>query len=277
VPELPEVETIVRELREGGRGGGSLKGRKITSAEILWHKSLANSSQPGFNQQIAGQTIVEISRRGKYICLQMDRDWLFVHLRMSGDLRVEENPALDYLTHDRFALIFSDSSRLIFNDARKFGRIWFDKNTLSIFNKLGIEPFDDSLTPELFSERLQQKRKQIKTLLLDQSFIAGMGNIYTDESLHLAGIHPLRIASSLSGKESERLLHAIRSTLLEGISRNGASIDWVYRGGEFQNNFRVYQKTGQACLVCGNIIERIVVGQRGTHFCPVCQPERAGR
>jgi formamidopyrimidine-DNA glycosylase len=277
VPELPEVETIVRALRDGGRGGGSLKGRKISSADILWHKSLANLSQPEFNHQIAGQTIIEISRRGKYICLQLDRDWLFVHLRMSGDLRVEENPALDYLSHDRFALIFSDSSRMIFNDARKFGRVWFDKNTETIFNKLGIEPFDDSLTPQLFSERLHQKRKQIKTLLLDQSFIAGMGNIYTDESLHLAGIHPLRIASSLSGKESKRLLLAIRSTLLEGISRNGASIDWVYRGGEFQNNFRVYQQTGHACPVCGNIIERIVVGQRGTHFCPVCQPERAGR
>jgi formamidopyrimidine-DNA glycosylase len=277
VPELPEVETIVRALRDGGRGGGSLKGRMISSADILWHKSLANSSQPGFNHQITGQTIVEISRRGKYICLQLDRDWLFIHLRMSGDLRVEENPAQDYLTHDRFALLFSDSSRMIFNDARKFGRIWFDKNTENIFNKLGVEPFDDSLTPILFSERLHQKRKQIKTLLLDQSFIAGMGNIYTDESLHLAGIHPLRIASSLSGKESEKLLQAIRSTLLKGISRNGASIDWVYRGGEFQNNFRVYQKTGHDCLVCGNIIKRIVLGQRGTHFCPVCQPERAGR
>jgi formamidopyrimidine-DNA glycosylase len=166
---------------------------------------------------------------------------------------------------------------MIFNDARKFGRIWFDKTPQNIFNKLGIEPFDDSFTPVVFSERIKLKKKQIKTLLLDQSFIAGLGNIYTDESLHLAGIHPLRMANSLSEYEADKLLNAIRSTLQEGIARNGASIDWVYRGGEFQNNFRVYQKTGQACLVCGNIIERIVVGQRGTHFCPVCQPERVGR
>jgi formamidopyrimidine-DNA glycosylase len=179
-----------------------------------------------------------------------------------------------HLPHDRFALVFSDGSRMVFNDARKFGRVWFDKTPENIFNKLGMEPFDDTFTPAVFSKSIKNKKKQIKTLLLDQSFIAGLGNIYTDESLHRAGVHPLRLAASLTFAEADRLFQAIRTTLLEGISRNGASIDWAYKGGEFQNNFRVYQKTGQPCLVCGNIIERIVVGQRGTHFCPVCQPER---
>jgi formamidopyrimidine-DNA glycosylase len=277
MPELPEVETIVRALRNGGRGGGSLLGRKVSNVVLRWPKTLVRPSFAELTGQISGQTIIDIKRRGKYICLQFEREWLLVHLRMSGDLRVDENPSSEFLPHDHFALIFTDNSRMIFNDARKFGRIWFDKTPETIFNKLGMEPLDDSPTPAVFSERLKHKKKQIKSLLLDQSFIAGMGNIYTDESLHLAGIHPLRIASSLTDKESERLLQAIRTTLLEGISRNGASIDWVYRGGEFQNNFRVYQKTGLPCLVCGNIIKRIVVGQRGTHYCPVCQPERAGK
>lgn len=277
MPELPEVETIVRALRDGGRGGGPLKSRTISTAILLWPKTLVRPSLPELTRQIAGQTITDITRRGKYICLRLERDWLLIHLRMSGDLRVDENHTSEYLPHDRFALVFSDGSRMVFNDARKFGRIWFDKTTENIFNKLGVEPFDDMLTPAVFSERLKHKKKQLKTLLLDQSFIVGLGNIYTDESLHLAGIHPLRIASSLTDQEAEKLFLAMRSTLLEGISRNGASIDWVYRGGEFQNNFRVYQKTGQACRICGNIIERIVVGQRGTHFCPVCQPEKVGR
>jgi formamidopyrimidine-DNA glycosylase len=276
MPELPEVETIVRALRDGGRNGGSLKGRTVSRTVLFWPRTLASPSLPELDRDIAGQTIMDISRRGKYICIQLERDWLFIHLRMSGDLRVEENSTVDFLSHDRFALVFSDGSRMIFNDARKFGRIWFDKSQKNIFNKLGYEPFDASLTPAYFHDLLKHKKRQIKTLLLDQSFIAGLGNIYTDECLHTARIHPLRLASSLTGLEAENLLVAIRSTLLEGISRNGASIDWVYRGGEFQNNFRVYQKTGQPCLVCGNIIERIVVGQRGTHFCSVCQPERVG-
>lgn len=277
MPELPEVETIVRALRDGGRNGASLKGRTVSTAILFWPKTLSNPSLSELCQQITGQVIVDVSRRGKYICIQLEHDWLFIHLRMSGDLRVEENSIADFLPHDHFALVFSDGSRMIFNDARKFGRIWFDKNSKKIFNKLGYEPFDVSLTLPLFEELLKKKRKQIKTLLLDQSFIVGLGNIYTDESLHAAKIHPLRIASTLTGLESEKLLLAIRSTLQEGISRNGASIDWVYRGGEFQNNFHVYQKTGQPCLDCGNIIERIVVGQRGTHFCSVCQPERVAR
>ncbi|HEX7557434.1 MAG TPA: zinc finger domain-containing protein, partial [Leptolinea sp.] len=163
--------------------------------------------------------------------------------------------------------------RMAFNDARKFGRIWFVPATDAIFRHLGMEPFDETLTPALFYESLKNKRKQIKTLLLDQAFIAGLGNIYTDESLHRAGIHPLRLAGTLNPEEAEKLLESIRKTLQEGISRNGASIDWAYRGGDFQNNFRVYQQTGKPCPVCGTFIERIVVGQRGTHFCPNCQPE----
>jgi formamidopyrimidine-DNA glycosylase len=112
----------------------------------------------------------------------------------------------------------------------------------------------------------------IKPLLMDQTFIAGLGNIYTDEALHQAGIHPLRSSASITRDEAEKLWQAIRDVLSEGIRNSGASIDWVYRGGGFQNTFRVYQRTGQPCLNCGTIILKIVLGQRGTHYCPECQP-----
>ena len=122
---------------------------------------------------------------------------------------------------------------------------------------------------------MQTRQRQLKPLLLDQTFLAGLGNIYTDEALHLAGLHPLTPANRLDPAEAARLLEAIRAILQDGIRRNGASIDWVYRGGDFQNNFRVYQRTGQPCPVCGTPVERIMVGQRCTHFCPVCQPQGA--
>jgi formamidopyrimidine-DNA glycosylase len=189
---------------------------------------------------------------------------------------VDHPPLSSPHKHDRFLMFFQDGSRLAFNDARKFGRIWFTKTPAVLLKKLGKEPFDDTLTGDNFYTDLHKKKKQIKSLLLDQSFLAGLGNIYTDESLHRAGIHPLRMANSLTHEESTVLLKAIRVTLQEGIDRNGASIDWVYRGGDFQNSFRVYQQAGKPCLVCGTLIERIVVGQRGTHFCPKCQPGRVG-
>ncbi len=276
MPELPEVETIVRALRDGGRGGQSILHRKVESPAILWEKTLAIPQAGNFASAIVGQIVTDVKRRGKFVVIQFDSGTMLIHLRMSGDLRVDQPPLLPLLPHDRFLLNFDDGSRLVFNDARKFGRVWFALDSHEILDKLGFEPFDNTLTTEVLFSNLQRKKKHIKSLLLDQSFISGLGNIYTDESLHRAGIHPLRMSNSLTTDETERLLKAIRNTLEEGIKRNGASIDWVYRGGDFQNSFRVYQQTGKPCPNCGTPIERIVVGQRGTHFCPKCQPERVG-
>lgn len=171
-------------------------------------------------------------------------------------------------------ILFLDGHlRLAFNDARKFGRVWLTNDSCLVLNNLGPEPLSPELTPRLFYQMLASRRRQLKPLLLDQTFLAGLGNIYTDEALHLAGLHPLVLANKLSPRHAEKLLEAIRSVLQEGIKRNGASIDWVYRGGEFQNHFRVYQRTGEACPCCGSAVERITIGQRGTHFCPSCQPE----
>jgi len=278
MPELPEVETIVRALRQGGREGPPLPGRKIQSASLMWERCLVEPSPAEFCQRLPGQTVKEIGRRGKIVILQLDRQALLFHLRMSGDLRVEpgqdgQGQPVEPRKHDRAVLVFEDGFHLAFNDPRKFGRIWLVSQPASVLQNLGPEPLDPRLSVEEFHQKLTAVHRQVKPLLLDQDFLAGLGNIYTDEALHAAKIHPRQPSDSLTVDQAGQLLLAIRQVLEEGISRNGASIDWVYRGGNFQNSFRVYQRTGQPCLVCGTPIARIVVGQRGTHFCPTCQSD----
>ncbi len=272
MPELPEVQTIVSTLRDGGRGAPSILGKQIITAKVSWQKTVAQPDLLTFQQKITGEEIRDIRRRGKFVWIGLRSAHLFIHLRMSGDLRVEPSTS-PLQSHDRMWLEFSDGIRLVFNDARKFGRVWLVENPDRVIGNLGPEPLDEALSPEQFHERLNQHQRQIKPLLLDQSFLAGVGNIYSDEALFLARIHPKRLSNSLTQEESMRLLRAIQQVLKEGIQKNGASIDWVYRGGEFQNSFRVYQRTGEPCLNCGTPIERITVGQRGTHFCPKCQKQ----
>ncbi|MEW5891502.1 MAG: DNA-formamidopyrimidine glycosylase, partial [Pseudomonadota bacterium] len=195
---------------------------------------------------------------------------LLIHLRMSGDLLLRDSTT-EPEPHDRLLLKLSGGKSLAFNDTRKFGRVWLTAQPEEVLGKLGPEPLGADFTAEWLYHALHAKRRQIKPLLLDQTFLAGLGNIYTDEALHLARLHPLRLSDSVSRQQAEALHEAIQSVLREGIRRNGASIDWVYRGGEFQNYFRVYDRAGEPCKVCGTKIERITVGQRGTHFCPNCQ------
>ena len=271
MPELPEVETIVRALQSGGRGQPAIPGRVIRSVELLWDRTLAQPGRGEFERRLPGQTVQSVSRRAKYLLLSLTQDTLLIHLRMSGDLRVEDD-LLPVLKHDRLLIHFQDGMRLAFNDTRKFGRVWLTDDPQQILKGLGPEPFDPNLDAAEFQRMLQSTRRQIKPLLLDQSFLAGVGNIYSDEALHIAEIHPLTPADQISPEQSAKLLSAVRIVLEEGIRRNGASFDWVYRGGDFQNYFRVYQRTGEACPVCGTMVERKVIGQRSTHFCPVCQP-----
>lgn len=270
MPELPEVETIARTLKEGGEGTPGLVGRTVAKADVFWGRTVAEPSPEVFKKVIVGQTIKDIGRRAKYIQFNLTDDTLLVHLRMSGDLRVGR--VGDKLgKHIRLAIYFEDGMQLAFNNPRKFGRVWLVEDPTEIFASLGPEPFDESLTPLEFFRMLQSRSRQIKPLLLDQGFIAGMGNIYTDEALNVAKIHPLQRANTLSKVQAGALLEAIRMVLAEGIRRNGASIDWVYQGGDFQNYFRVYQRAGELCPNCSTPVERIVVGQRGTHYCPTCQ------
>jgi len=264
MPELPEVDTIARTLRP------ELVGQEITSARLFWKRTLATPAPRRFIEQIARQKILAVTRRAKYLNLQLSNFSLFIHLRMSGDLYIKDG-VYQPDKHDRLHLSLSDGRLLVFNDTRKFGRVWLVADPQEVIGRLGPEPFDQSFTPQMLYESLHSRRRQMKPLLLDQNFIAGLGNIYTDEALHFSKVHPLRLSDTISVSEAEKLLDAIRTVLQSGIDHNGASIDWVYRGGSFQNYFRVYDRAGQPCPVCGTLVQRIVVGQRGTHFCPTCQ------
>jgi len=287
MPELPEVETIVRALHP------ALVGKTILSADLRWPRTLAAPSPLAFARRVKGQKIEEVSRRAKYFIFHLSslREpqgkpfSLLIHLRMSGDLQVREGSYAPQ-KHDRLILFLTDhaslvthhasritpDATLVFNDARKFGRVWLTAEPDEVLGALGPEPLDPSFTPQAFYERLHKRHRQLKPLLLDQTFIAGLGNIYTDEALHAARLHPLSPSNSVTPQQAEGLWRAVRAVLEEGIRSNGASIDWVYRGGEFQDHFRVYGREGQPCPVCGTGIERLTVGQRGTHFCPNCQP-----
>jgi formamidopyrimidine-DNA glycosylase len=279
MPELPEVETIVRALTP------LLVGRQILSATVLWPRTIAAPSPGAFRKRIEGQTIKSVARRAKFVQIELSASHLLIHLRMSGDLSVRQGKASP-AKHDRLILFLSKElerrsgkrkatdrigTSLVFNDTRKFGRVWLTDSLESVTGGLGPEPLGPAFTAELLLDGLRARRRRLKSLLLDQGFLAGMGNIYTDEALHLARLHPLKLSQSISRVQARRLHRAIRRILREGIRRNGASIDWVYRGGDFQNHFRVYDREGQPCPVCGTTIRRLVVGQRGTHICPRCQ------
>lgn len=275
MPELPEVETISRMMQFGAGDSPPVIGRLISDTKVLWHKTLAQPSPQMFRKRLVGRSIKEVGRRGKYIVCDLTHSFMLMHLRMSGEILVGE-AAEPLGSHPRLVIYFEDGLQMSFSDARKFGRVWLLDDPGSIFTKLGPEPLGDDLTPQEFSRRLVSKKRRIKTLLLDQAFLAGVGNIYADEALHLAKIHPLFSSHELNPIQAESLLLAIREVLKKGIETNGASIDWVYRGGDYQNHFRVYGRVGEPCEVCGMTIERIVVGQRGTYFCPHCQSNPPG-
>jgi formamidopyrimidine-DNA glycosylase len=268
MPELPEVETITRKLRP------QLLGKTIQDTQLRWPRTLALPTPRKFREWIKGQEIQEVTRRAKYFILRLSDFTLLIHLRMSGDLLIKEGK-IKPAKHDRLILTLcsadSGLSNLVFNDTRKFGRVWLTANPDEVLGKLGPEPLSRGFTSEWLYTALHSKHRLLKPLLLDQTFIAGLGNIYTDESLHLAKLHPLASSDSVTAIQANALHEAICTVLREGIRRNGASFDWVYRGGEYQDHFRVYDRAGKPCPVCGTSIERLIVGQRSTHLCPNCQ------
>lgn len=269
MPELPEVETVAQTIEP------DVIGRVIVSADVRWAKTVATPSPKQFKERIRGQKVLGVSRRAKYLVIRLENYSLLIHLRMSGDLAVRKGK-ISAEKHDRLILALKgrrgEESHLAFNDTRKFGRVWLTDNPESVLGKLGPEPLGRVFTPNWLYENLHKRSRQLKPLLLDQTFLAGVGNIYADESLHMAKLHPLGLSNAVTPKQAKALCEAIRSVLREGIRRNGASIDWVYRGGEYQNHFRVYDREGTPCLVCGTEIQKLTVGQRGTHVCPKCQP-----
>ena len=271
MPELPEVETFRRYLLQGESGSPSILGKQIKEAELLWDKTLASPKPSEFKDRIQGQFVTGIGRRGKNLLIQLSRDTLIIHLRMSGELIVEEktNPIGK---HYRVILNFTDKYRFAFNNIRKFGRVWLVEDPNQVIGNLGPEPLEDDFTPELFHQILQNRSRQLKYFLLDQEMIAGMGNIYTDEALYRAKLHPARKTDTINSTEAHRLWVCIREVLQEGIQNQGSSIDWMYQGGDYQKYLSVYNLEGKPCKRCKTPIKRIKIAQRSTYFCPTCQP-----
>ena len=272
MPELPEVETHARDLRP------QLVGQQIVEAHVLWPRTVAAPDLPLFLALVSGQRITTVGRRGKFLIFNMESgDAMLIHLRMSGGLHVEQTYG-DEPTgpHVRAWFELSDGRRLVFTDMRKFGRIWLVPDPGPLLAGLGPEPMEASFTAEALAERIRGRRTAIKPLLLDQTVVAGVGNIYADESLFLAGIHPRRPASSLTDDEICRLWRAIRGVLNEAVEQRGTTVrDYHPPLGGYGNYMalrRVYQRTGQPCPNCGTPISRIVIAQRSAHFCPHCQP-----
>lgn len=268
MPELPEVDTIVEELKHS-----SLIGKTLVGVKAYWPKTVAFDST-----KLKPQKLMNISRRGKWIVLQFEHGFLFIHLRMTGKFKIlpTSDPILD---HERAVLNFKNGTSLRFIDTRKFGRFYWSEDQTLFFENIGIEPLSEEFTPTLLKKLLMKRNRKIKPLLLDQSVIAGIGNIYADEALWEAKIHPERVASSLLEKEIISLHKGIQSSLRIGIALKGTTLGKgksnFYRldgsEGKHATNLKAYQKSGSRCSRCSTVMVKKTVGQRSSHFCPHCQ------
>src|ERR1039458_8422828 len=262
MPELPEVETVARSI-------APLVGRRIVSAEFRSLRILRGGDPDGMAAGLAGRRIAGIKRYGKFIVMPLEGGgYLLIHLGMTGRLLLD-GPTGKH-TH---AILTLDEGVLLFDDSRKFGSIQFSEEFPARVARLGPEPLEISFDD--FRTALKRHKTRVKSLLLNQRFLRGVGNIYADEALFRAGIHPLAIAGRLGGERPRKLYDAIRAVLSEAIDAGGSSIsDYVDaqgREGFFQFSHRVYQRTDLPCVNCGTTIRRLVVVQRSSHFCPKCQ------
>ncbi|MGM0602926.1 MAG: bifunctional DNA-formamidopyrimidine glycosylase/DNA-(apurinic or apyrimidinic site) lyase [Bacillota bacterium] len=273
MPELPEVETVVKGLRP------LIKDRRITAVTISEKKIIAYPEVDKFKKEVTNRKIEDISRRGKYIVIHLENDReLIIHLRMTGKLLVKECEKFrDKHTHVIFHL--NDEQELRFNNIRKFGRIYLinadQPEKAGGYAELGPEPLSDDLSLNGFKDMFKNRRGVIKSLLMNQKFIAGIGNIYADEILFRSGLDPERKADTLTESEIEKIYSNMREILKKGIIYGGTTFsDYVNAFGEkgsFQEELQIYQKEGEECRRCGSIIEKKRVGGRGTYFCPGCQ------
>ena len=273
MPELPEVETVRRGL------AAQITGRTFSGISFLeWPRTIEAPTPEDLARRIAGRRVVEVRRRAKFLLVALDNDEaLTIHLRMTGQVMIAPHDA----PRDRFervALAFADGDELRFSDIRRFGRIaLYDREALvARFRDLGPEPLGDGWARDDFVAALARRRTRLKPLLLDQSFLAGLGNIYVDESLFRAGLHPLTLAAEVTPAQGARLHATIREVLGEAIASGGTTFsnyrDAFGNEGDYYERRRVYGRADEPCPTCGTAIARIVVGGRGTHFCPTCQP-----
>lgn len=271
MPELPEVETVKNELAP------HIVGRSVTDVTLFWERIVRGFSPAEFRSRLIGQEITGLSRRGKYLLIRLnDKGWLIIHLKMTGALIVSHDSS-EPPRFTRAIICLDDGARIFFRDPRKFGVMRLVEDADSVVGGLGPEPLEPGFTPRLLAELLNGRKAPIKALLCDQKVIAGIGNMYADETLFQARLHPLRSGGSLSEDEIGRLYRAIREVLRAGIEKKGASVENYFRPdgskGGAHIEFRVAHRRGELCCRCGTPIERIVVRSRGTYFCPKCQPE----
>lgn len=274
MPELPEVEYVARQLRE------TLIGSRIMRVEVLWPRAVSQMSPEDLIARLTGRRVLAVGRRAKYLVLTLDSgESLVIHRRMSGNLRLAR--ADEAAPYTRIALTLSSGRRLLFTDPRKFGRMTIatPEELPVLFARLGPEPLDADFTSEVLGERLARRTRPIKAALLDQSVVAGLGNIYADEALFRARIHPLRSAGTLTPDEVIALHEGIQGALHTGIQHGGTTFG-RHRGlydeqGSNLEHVEVYRRTGMPCLRCGTPVVRIRLAQRSTHFCPQCQAAAA--
>ncbi|NLD42084.1 MAG: bifunctional DNA-formamidopyrimidine glycosylase/DNA-(apurinic or apyrimidinic site) lyase [Chloroflexi bacterium] len=276
MPELPEVETIARGLRQ------TLVGQQVADVAVRWERIVASPSVDEFRTRLLGQTILSVGRRGKYLVFGLSADTLIIHLRMTGQLLCAgwhtSAPAVACDDpHAHLMLRFTSGAALCYRDVRKFGRFWLVADPAEVLGTLGPEPLDPGLTAARFHALVHARRRRLKDLLLDQAFLAGLGNIYVDEALWQARLHPRRRGSTLAEEESARLHDAMRAVLRRAIAARGTTLrdyrDAFNAPGSNQDGLAVYGRAGQPCPRCGAAITREVVAGRGTHVCPVCQGE----
>lgn len=268
MPELPEVETIKNELSPW------VVGQRFDQISVFDSQLIYQLPVPEFCYKLTGQAIESINRRGKYLIFQLSSaPYLVMHLRMSGTLLLNPNKFEPYT---RASFTFSNGTQLVFNDQRRLGIIWLVGNIAPIIGKLGPEPLDKDFTANVLSQRLCKHHIPIKVALLDQHLIAGIGNMYADEILFASRIHPLRTTDSLSSREIQDIHNSIQSILRSAISKKGASTDTYIRpGGQLgtaHSDFNVAHRKDMPCPVCSAPIERVFLRNRGTYFCPNCQP-----
>ncbi|MCU0242354.1 MAG: bifunctional DNA-formamidopyrimidine glycosylase/DNA-(apurinic or apyrimidinic site) lyase [Vicinamibacteria bacterium] len=274
MPELPEVETTVRQIRP------QILGRTISSSAVSWARTLVDGRPADLDAAVRSARIDGVRRRAKLIVIDVERrdqkrGHVVIHLRMTGRLLVM-NVSDERSRWERARFLLDNGTALTFVDPRKFGRVWWTEDLPKLTGALGPEPLGRVFTPQWLIRELRSRRRRLKPLLLDQTFLAGLGNIYVDESLHRARLHPRLVSDRVSLDGARRLHAAIRATLQAAIRREGSSFDTFYRTpdgrrGSYQDHFRVYGRAGEACPACGGRVHRILVGQRGTHFCPRCQ------
>lgn len=275
MPELPEVQTVIDDLIAARLVGRIMTGVVVHHARIIAEPTLAQ-----FRRGVTAKTITGIHRRGKYIIFDLSGPiYLLVHLRMTGHLYLSKN-TVQRTAHDHVIVSLDDGSKLRYHDPRKFGRFFLVDDPAKIVGKLGPEPLVDNFTTRKLTRLLSPRKRMLKPMLLDQTFIAGLGNIYVDEALWRAGLHPCRNSATLADIDIRRLHRAIRFVLRAGIENNGTSLgrgetgfhSVMGRRGKNRDNLSVFRRVKLPCPRCRTSIRRIVVGQRSTFICEKCQP-----